>query len=184
MSQSQEASVKSILLADFFLLFICGILAANFFGIRLPGDSEGLTLYYLKQFQYAVLDNEELLVHIAGSRIVVFTILLSTGMLRKDLLVHIIFVAWCGFAYGYFCVILIGGFGVKGVLLCVLALFPQFLVYVPDYIGLEAITNRKTFISAGRQIGAILILFLGLLMGILLESYINPWILQKILKFF
>lgn len=184
MSQSQEASVRSILLTDFFLLFICGIFAANFFGIGLSGDSEGLTLYYLKQFQYAVLDKEELLVHIAGSRIILFAVLLSIGMLRKDLLIHLIFVAWCGFAYGYFCVILIGGFGAKGVLLCIAVLFPQFLVYVPDYIGLEAVTNYKKMISKGKQFVIILVLFLGLLLGILLESYINPWILQKILKLF
>lgn len=184
MVKSQEISVKSTLLAVFFLFFVCGIIAANLFGIDSTRYSNGLTLYYFKQFQFAQLDMEDLFYYIADRRLKLFAVLILASMLRRDVVVHIIFSAWCGFTYGYFCVILLGCMGAKGLLICLAALFPQFICYVPSYIGLVRLTAHKDESGICSKSLYFLLIIAGMAGGILLESYINPIVLQKMLKIF
>lgn len=180
----REWSMRQQLLIDFFLCFLLGILAANLFGIENFQSNGSFTRYFLKQFQYAQLDFYELLWTVGSSRLMLFAALLLVGMLSKGKLVHFGFIAWSGFAFGYFCVMTISGFGAKGLLLCAAVLFPQFLVYVPVYVELALLCIRCRRRERWRLTAACALLFAVFGIGILLESYINPIILQKILNFF
>lgn len=172
------------LFIDFLSCFLVGIILANFMGADSFQKNGSLTRYYLKQFQYADIQLQELLWHVGCERLTLFFILLIPMMIPKGRIMHGLFVAWSGFAYGYFCVMSISAFGMKGLLLCLLALFPQFCVYVPVYLGLvELSVHRRTY-SSWRGITAVFIFLIILIVGILLESYINPLILQKMLKIF
>ena len=184
MSQARELSLRQQLFIGFLACFFAGILMANFLGADIFQENGSLTRYYLKQLQYAEIEPRQLLWHVCGNRLPLFFALLLLGSIPRGKLVHAVFVAWSGFAYGYFCVMTICGYGARGLILCVAALFPQFLFYVPVYLGLVELTdgrdrNRKGF----RYLLAVLLLFSGLLAGILLESYANPMILQKMLIF-
>lgn len=180
----RELSVKQQLFIDFLIFFLIGIVAANFLGVESFQKNGSLTRYFLKQFQYTQIDSHELLWCVCCNRLCIFLMLAFLCIMTKEKPVHVLFVAWSGFAFGYFCVMSISGFGARGLLLCLIALFPQFLFYVPVYLGLVELSVRRREYMAWRGIVAGILLLLGLVVGILLESYINPIILQKILKFF
>lgn len=184
MTQARELSLKQQLFLDFLVCFLVGILLANLLGADTFQENGSLTRYYLKQFQYSGVQAQELLWHVCGNRLTLFFVLLVLGNIPKSKLIHAVFVAWSGFAYGYFCVLALSGFGAKGLMLCVVALFPQFLFYVPVYLGLVELSERRRERKRFRYLLALLLLFAGFLVGILLESYANPVILQKILKLF
>lgn len=184
MSQTREFSLRQQLFFGFLACFFVGILTANFLGADIFQENGNLTRYYLKQLQYADIQPQELLWHVCANRLPLFFALLILGSIPRGKLSHAVFVAWSGFAYGYFCVMAICGYGAGGLILCVIALFPQFLFYIPVYLGLIEFADshdrkRKGF----RYLLAVLLLLAGLFAGILLESYVNPIILQKMLNF-
>lgn len=180
----RELTIKQQLFIDFLVFFLVGIVLANLLGADSFQKNGSLTRYYLKQFQYAGIQSQELLWHVGCNRLVLFLALLTLGTIPKGKMVHLLFVAWCGFAYGYFCVISISAFGAKGLLLCLLALFPHFFAYVPAYLGLVELSGHRREHAGWRGIMAVVFLFVVLVVGILLESYANPRILQKVLKIF
>lgn len=180
----RELTTKQQLFIDFLLLFLMGIVLANLLGADSFQKNGSLTRYYLKQFQYAEIQSQELLWHVGCKRALLFLALLMFGTIPKGKPVHLLFVAWCGFAYGYFCVMSISAFGARGLLLCILALFPQFFAYVPAYLGLMELSEHRREHTGFRRIMTVVFLLAVLFVGILLESYANPFILQKMLKIF
>ena len=180
----RKLPLKQKLFIDFLVLFLFGIVLANLLGADSFQKNSSLTRYYLKQFQYAEIRTQELLWHVACSRLALFAVVLALGLFSKTILFHALFVAWSGFSYGYFCVLAISAFGAKGLILCVLALFPQFIVYIPVYLGLVQLSERRREHTGWKKFAAVICLLIGMVAGILLESYINPLILQKVLKIF
>lgn len=180
---SREISVKNLLIIIFFCFFLCGIITANLVDANATNDNGTLTRYYLKQLEYSKWNSSELFVHVAGFRCVLFVSLLLLGLLCKGYLIHDLFVAWNGFSYGYFCVSVICGFGLYGLLFCIASVFPQFVVYVPLYWYLIQLTTIRRKEIKPSWFGKLFFLVLLLILGILLESYINPTILKKILHY-
>lgn len=184
MSHVRELSLRQQLFFGFLACFFVGILMANFLGADIFQENGSLTRYYLKQMQYADIRPQELLWHVCANRLPLFFTLLVLGSIPRGKLVHAVFVAWSGFAYGYFCVMTICGYGVRGLILCVVALFPQFLLYIPVYLGLVELAGaRERKRKKLRCLLAVLLLFVCFFAGILLESYVNPVVLQKMLIF-
>lgn len=184
MMRVRELTTKQQLFIDFLVFFLTGIVLANLLGADNFQKNGNLTRYYLKQFQYAGIQPQELLWHVGSNRLVLFVALFVLGTISKGKIVHLLFVAWCGFAYGYFCVISICAFGAKGLLLCIMALFPQFFAYVPAYLGLMELSGHRREHTGFRQILSVVFLLAVIFVGILLESYANPLLLQKVLKIF
>lgn len=184
MVHMRDLSVKQQLFFDFLGFFLMGIITANFFGAESFQMNGSLTRYFLKQFQYVQIDVEQLLWRVCCNRLAFFTVLVFLLILTKGKLVHVLFVAWSGFAYGYFCVMLISSFGVMGLLLCFFALFPHFFFYVPVYLGLVDLSMCRREFVGWKSLVAGIILLMGLAVGIFLESYMNPIVLQKVLKLF
>ncbi len=108
----------------------------------------------------------------------------------------ILMIGWQGFSVGFMLASAIAKYGMKGILLVLGGLFPQYLFYLPVYLlycyltvylrqrmymeGRGPILDRGYICAAGLLAGAgLLILFAA---GIFLESYINPVILKQILK--
>ena len=179
-----KLSFKQALFIDFLVCFIFGIILSNLLGSDAFQKQGNLTHYYLQQFQYTQFQFEDLLWHIGSQRIVLFFLLLAFSLLSKGKIVHTLFVAWCGFAYGFFCVMLIAACGAKGLLVCMSALCPHFFAYVPAYLGMVQLSDQRRTTSKWGRWGAVGVIFLLVIVGILLESYANPMLIQKILNFF
>lgn len=71
-------------------------------------------------------------------------------------------------------------------------LFPQYLLYVPVYIGLSGLVYRQSFgiwrnygllpAKIGAYVRRGMSFFLLYTGGILAESFLNPWIVEKVVK--
>ncbi len=111
------------------------------------------------------------------------------------------YVLWLGFSFGALFSAATIQFGVKGVLLCVIGMFPQFLIYFPItffslsvgyqifrriYIECELdLHNGKTrYLFLLKYILLFLMFITVSIIGIYLESYVNPFLLKKILQIF
>lgn len=114
--------------------------------------------------------------------------LLGSSFLGRVLIYLVLL--WSGFSVGLYLTAGLVKRGISGLGFCIAAAFPQMLFYIPAF-GLVLI---QSFILSGKQemgkeralrYGIILFVsFLLLFLGVLMESYVNPSILKKILKIF
>lgn len=128
-------------------------------------------------------DEKSFFLHVLFSRLgyVVVVILLSTTSLRKLFLVlQPIFLsigigAWIGTA--------ISEFGLKGIILVLGGAFPHMLVYILVLRFLIMMLWDRTYYDRHFFMAVMVLLFM-VIMGCLAESYVNPWIVAKILNLF
>jgi hypothetical protein len=173
---------KPQLLIGFLLSFLAGILLANAIGVT-PGLQDTLAGFGSGQSESRMSGSMELFFYVAARRLPLFFVLSFFGTGPRGVWMHRLFAAWLGLCYGFFCVLSVTSFGAKGVLLCFLVLFPQILLYVPAYLGLLELGLGETTPGRCKRALLFLILFVLLQVGILLESYVNPMILKKVLNF-
>ncbi len=185
-----------------FLTFFCvgliaGILVINMGKSILLGDGgmfDESTLYHLK---YMTVDSNALFCYILRKRIIRFLGLavLSTTYLGLAACMGAAF--WYGLSAGAFLATLMLRYGIKGILLAVISMFPQYLVYVPVVLALllwcqelfRGIYVRGEYSAADRgflvkKSGRLLVLMAVLVVGCMLEAYMNPFILMGFLKIF
>ncbi len=179
----------------FFGSFFIGILLANLSGSKRLLDYGIFNVYFLKQFEYSSISYTDLFLYILETRAPVFLFLAVLGVTELWYLAHVLFVMWNGGALGFLFVSGISNLGVKGILLVVLSLVPQYLSYVMLYLilffaqqrlhakGGRALADRRHGRWAGYLISCALAAVL-LILGILSETYLNPGIMKGILKIF
>ena len=110
-----------------------------------------------------------------------FFLMLFLAMgIRIRKIVAAFFLLWTGMSGGILLSEAVAELGIKGSILCVAGLFPQFLFYVPAVLVLLRFcwnypqnqwNRQKTFFVCG--------LFL---IGIFSESCLNPWLIQQIVN--
>lgn len=186
----------------FFLLGIClGILFANLLGNRYIDKISLLSDYMLLKYQRMDLQQEKLFRYCLEARVLPMCYIWVFGLTMFAAVVGYLYVMWFGFTAGALLSIATMRFGAKGVLLCLCGVLPQYIIYVPLMLALLAVSSgtgmrlygrggmRGTVYGGKRKlIGTYFLVFLLLLvvciMGIFLESYVNPFLLKKILKIF
>ncbi|MEE1242351.1 hypothetical protein [Frisingicoccus sp.] len=89
-----------------------------------------------------------------------------------------------GVAFGYTLSLLTFCYGISGILCMIAYLFPQYMVYVPLTITILNSVSSKTGGSFRPDIQRSIVLFLIILIGCVMESYLNPLFLKVILKRF
>lgn len=111
------------------------------------------------------------------------------------------YAAWIGMSMGMFVAVSVIRYGVKGILLFMVITFPHYLIYLPAWLMLLKGTKelcfciyspgrcKQTYISGRRdeiKFGLRLVFkVLGVvIIGIILESYVNPKLLMGFLKIF
>ena len=178
--------------------FAAGILLANLMGREAVSNAGILNDYFVEKFQYTEVSSESLFFYIIGERVPLLLLLLALTLTTLGVVGGILMLGWQGFSVGFMLSTAIAKYGVKGILLVLGGLFPQYICYMPVYILYCYLANylrqrlSKDRIGNGSDrgyiVGAWLVAAAGLLllfvMGIFLESYVNPLILKKILKIF
>ena len=187
------------ILARFCAGLLTGILVL-YIGKSILLENTGLfdedTLYHMK---YMTVDSSALFCYILRKRIGRLLILavLSTTYLGLAACMGTVF--WYGMSAGVLLASLAIRYGVKGIVLAVLSIFPQYLIYVPGMLvmltwcetvfraiyhrnggGYEAV--NKGFLL--RQTGQLAAIIAAMTAGCLAEGYINPYILKGFLKIF
>ena len=150
-------------------------------------------LYTMK---YMTVDGNALFSYVLRERLVrlLWLALLATTYLGLVLCVGT--VIWYGMSAGMFFSALTLRYGVKGIFLGVVALFPHYLLYVPAVLALiawcETLYRRiygKSAAEEGRgywvkKLAALLGILAAVTGGCLLEAYVNPAVLLGYLKIF
>lgn len=175
----------------FLLLFFAGFLFGILFGC-VSGkeylDYAGiLSEYYLNRYKYMELIKEQLFFYLVKERLfsAILLILFSFTVLGKTVMTG--YLTWIGFSFGTLLTLSVIRFGGKGILLCIASMLPQYLLYVTAFLLLLAKISNSGIISKGKA-GLVgngilyLTIFLLLVAGVLLESWINPEIVQALLK--
>ncbi|MBQ7943279.1 MAG: hypothetical protein IJ326_04350 [Lachnospiraceae bacterium] len=152
------------------------------------------TLWQIKRMEPA---KEGLLIYILESRIrqALLLFIMATGRLSKPIFYIVIAIA--GFATGVLMLIAAYQLGFLGILISVGMVFPQMILYFmafklmfeEHYYG-DANNYHKSNVitqTGWHKIGRTFLKFLKcalyILVGVLLETYINTWLMQKILLF-
>ncbi len=178
--------------------FVGGIFAANLMGREAVSNAGILNDYFVEKFQYTEINGENLFFYIVGERVPLLLLLFVLSFTSFGILGGIFMLGWQGFSVGFMLSTAIAKYGVKGILLVLAGLFPQYLFYFPVYLlycyltvylrqriaveRYDNISQRYYIFSAGiLLIMCFLVIFFA---GIFLESYINPFILKQILKLF
>lgn len=127
--------------------------------------------------------------------VVLFPLLSLTGI---GLWTVRIYISWFPFSMGFLMEMLVLKYGLSGLLLFVVGVFPQYLFYIPAYIflcqncflifRLKKIIKYGEFPTNTRKISHYirnLILILGVvIIGSAFESYVNPFLMKNFLKLF
>lgn len=87
---------------------------------------------------------------------------------------------WTGFLGGMLLTMAAFSMGVKGIILCIVGVLPQFILYIPAYVVLLWYAMNVSISTWNRQKTVFVVLMMT--MGIVLEAYINPLFLQVFLK--
>lgn len=196
---SKNESLWIKIMKIFLLLsFVAGIFAANLMGREAVSNAGVLNDYFIEKFQYTQVNGENLFFYIVGERLPLLFLLFILVFTSFGILSGILVLGWQGFSIGFMLSTGIAKYGLKGILLVLGGLFPQYLFYMPVYVFYccMAVFIRQNLFGENRGIraerklmygmmllaaGALLTVFLT---GIFLESYVNPMILKNILKIF
>ncbi len=152
------------------------------------------SLYHMK---YMTIDKNALFWYVAGMRLKKVMVLAVFSTTYLGLVAVCVMTAGWGVTVGMFLSAAFLQYGAKGLLLVITSVFPQFLLYVPALFFLlkwceqicRGIYFEKNLRLAGKN--ALLVKLLQLLgivavtiTGTVLESYVNPIIVKKLLKIF
>ena len=148
--------------------------------------SDAFLLDYLKKD----VDGNHLFGYLLKGRSVsLFSVWLLGSSFLGRILVYLVLL-WSGFSVGLYLMAGLMKRGISGLGFCIAAVFPQMLFYIPAF-GLVLI--QSFILSEKREMGRervlrygiiLFVSFLLLFLGVLMESYVNPAILKKILKIF
>lgn len=194
---------KNTLLFIFMGGLFFGLFYANFFAGEYLGNVGFVSDYFQIHYLQQDVENNLLFAYLLKGRGVSFGLIWLMGSsFLGGILIYVI-LGWIGFSAGIYLVAALVKYGIGGIGLCLAAIFPQCLFYLPAFglvLWQAYITRRngcwlekwpgKGFSGRHSQRSLfvyLVVLFLGMLLlflGILLESYVNPLILKKILEKF
>ena len=181
----------------FFAGMAAGIFVMNI-GKSILLDNTGLfDEYALNGMKYMTLDSTALFSYVFRERMIKLLALAVLATTYLGLAACVCTVAWYGISAGAFLAALALRYGIKGIFLAFISLFPQYLLYIPALFALLAwcmslyrgIYNRtinlgedKTFLP--KKLATLSLILLVAAAGCFLEAYVNPYFLLNYLKIF
>ncbi len=175
----------------FFLFFITGIV------ITLIWSKQGFSTFYnlsaeeIENVKQTKWDVGSLLIQCVVKRLGIIILIFMASGTKFGKRVNDFYIIWFSLSMGVLMEDMILQFGIIGLFLVIIGIFPQYLFYIPAYLTLvkEFIINcniRGMKSLYPNRIGGRKIWFVigVVIIGILLESYVNPFILKKYINLF
>ena len=156
--------------------FLLGILYVNLIMKQYTAEPGIFSDYFLKQYQSVSIVAEEYIWYLIKIRAVPFLILLGLAFTKMRKAASIAFLVWTGFSSGMLLSMAVLSMGIKGSILCIVGILPQFLLYVPAYMVI--IWYSYTYPQNKWNTQKSIFLGLTMLVGIILEAYVNPILRQ------
>ena len=171
---------KKFLIVFCMLGFLIGIVYGNVMSKDYIASMGIFNEFFLTQYSQAEIDVMEYMWYVIRVRVVPLVLVAALGCTRLRKAVAGTFLAWTGFCGGMLMTSAVLKMGVKGVILCLIALTPHFVFYGAGYIVLlwYIFTDPESKWNLSKTVS--MILFVSL--GILLECYVNPIIMELFIK--
>lgn len=186
---------RDLFLTLFLSGFVMGVFYITVFGKEVVHNTSLLSPYFFSKYERLEFAPEELFLYTFKSRLSGFLILWITGLTVFGNLAAYGYLLWIGTALGITMTAAAMKMGLMGIVLCIAAGLPHFILYVP---GGYWILRKICEMSGGQErklrqwgngkkqlfsyfavgIFGILVLFAGAF----LESYVNPFFLKPFLK--
>lgn len=178
--------------------FLLGLVFFYFAGRQLIEDSGMLSRGSIEPLKNFSLEQNGYLIYIAGIRIkqLLFVLFCALSIWGGCFLYLVL--AWSGFQWGILFYAAMYQYGMRGVFYCIFMLLPHGIFYFAAFVQfmnkkLESdkkyyhkninITSSRAM-KLGEKVKAFFVIVMLLCLGILSESYINPWLMKWILVFF
>lgn len=159
--------------------FLFGVIYVNFIAGKYMAQPGVFSDYFLNQFTTVQINAGEYLWYLLRLRLIPLAVLAALSFTRVRKLSVILFLVWTGISGGILISSAAADQGIQGCLLCVTALFPQFLFYIPAFIVLLWYSYSLPQIHWNRQKTIFIALMMSL--GIITELYVNPVLVKLFL---
>lgn len=189
------------LLAFFVIGFVAGIFIMSMGKKVLLENTALLDEYSLYQMKYMTVDSNAFFLYVLKQRLGTVLIIALLASTYLGIVAVYAYSAWLGASFGMLMSASILRYGMKGILLVITAAFPQHLLYVPAFIlllkkayelcaaiyfpsrckephGMGIKAELRTYILK------LITVFGVVIIGCLIESYVNPKIVTYLLKIF
>lgn len=172
--------------------FLIGCVLPNFLGKDILVTYGILNDYFLNQYSYRAIDGNRLLCHILMERGRMAVTVFLFGRVLPGRLFSLLAKSIVAAEVGFLLTVAVINLGVRGILICLAALFPQWMLYFSILFYYadckkEKVIGRVRTAYAGDAGGYLtrgIILFGGMALGVAAECYVNPIFLAYVLKIF
>lgn len=188
-------------LLPFLIGFVSGVLLWNFGGKSMTEESGILDEYTLGKISSMELNHNAFFFYVLQKRIGTIWLLAMVSSTFAGIYLLYAYVVWLGFSGGALLSVAVIRYGVKGVLLMVISCLPQYFLYLPalllilgmgysfcvklyyparvdGYLGM----GRKQLLV--RYFLLLVLIHLVVIIGAILESYVNPSFVTRLLQIF
>lgn len=189
---------KKRFLPAFLLGIAAGILMVNLGKSTLIGETGMFDEYTLYGMRNMSVSGSALFWYVCRKRLLTLLVLATLATTYLGYVVCVGTAFWYGMAVGSLPAVLVFRYGFKGLILAIVAIFPQYLLYAPAMVlllGWSSETHRRLYtggilpdgadrVFLGKKMLQLGVIALLILMGCLLEGYVNPLLLIAYLKTF
>lgn len=178
----------------FFFIFLSGVVCANILGVVSGRELGAMNEYFLNRYLYADIQGRELFPFLFYERVPGFLLLLFLSVGIYGTFVVDGYISYLGFSAGFLSVIAIMNYGIKGILFMAGMLLPQWLFYAPVLMlwhnrlfhyktqGREGFYEEPRGKRKWKLAVSFFLMGILLLLGLFMESYVNPLFLQRIAR--
>lgn len=173
------------------IAFLGGVFLANLLGKELLSTYGVLNQYYLSQYSVHNVDGERLLCFIILERSKAVLFLFLLGRALSGRVYALLAEGTVAAVFGFLMVVSIANLGVRGIVVCIAMLFPQWIFYLAALFLYATTRKRQNAVGFGRgrygggvteRLSDALLPGVLVVLGIITESCINPVLLGYILK--
>lgn len=175
-----------------FLAFLAGCMMPNFLGKDVLAAYGIFNDYFLNQYSYHAIDGNRLFCHILMERGKMSITVFLFGRVLRGSLFSLLVKSIAAAEVGFLLTVAVINLGARGILICLAALFPQWLLYFGVLFYFANCKKEEAAGwagagyagDAGEHLIRGIILLLGMAIGVAVECYINPLFLAYVLKIF
>ena len=156
--------------------FVAGILYANFIARNYVTMTGIFHEYFLTRYTQVKIVKEDYLWYLLRWRMMPLVLTVCVGNLGLRRLTAAGMLLWTGFAGGILAVAAVLRMGLRGMLLCIAGIFPQYIFYIPAYLLLIRYYYRYPQSEWNKTKNGFIVIMMAA--GILSEVYLNPQIVS------
>ncbi len=178
--------------------FAAGCILCSVFSNEIINSNKLVFTENIKSLQDSRVSSSDILYILIEKRLIVLVVLAAVGLSGAGKSIMSLFLLWFSGGSGMFVAALIRMSGIKALIVAICFFIPQYIIYVPAFGILfcqihkfhsnfnwkkKEYKVRKKGIAATpvtEYIISLILLFIFVFVGILMEAYINPYLIKKI----